>query len=633
MSDSIKHECGIGLIRLLKPLDHYKAKYGNALWGLNRMFLLMEKQHNRGQDGAGLGCIKINLDEGRPFMKRTRNNGASPWMNVVSELTDKLEDLKLRNPEKYNQTSFLKENFDFAGEVLLGHLRYGTHGAQSLDYCHPVVRSNNWRTRSLLVAGNFNLTNVDTLFDHLVSLGQHPRFFSDTETVLERIGHYLDEEVQRLYDNHRKATSDNRTISELISRDLDLVRVLRNAAKKWDGGYTMGGLTGNGDAFVIRDPNGIRPAYYWSDDEVVVLASERPAIATVFNVDYSDIKELDPGKALVVKSDGRMMIKSFTEALPKKSCSFERIYFSRGNDPEIYNERMKLGGLLVPEILKAIKYDLDNAVFSYIPNTAETAFLGMIRETETWLNQHKAERIKEGAGKLRDDEITTILDMRPRVGKVVLKDVKLRTFITEDSRRDEMVGHVYDVTHGILRPGLDSLVCIDDSIVRGTTLKQSILKILGRLNPKRIIIASSAPQIRYPDCYGIDMSQLGKFIAFEAAIALLKERGMEYIIRDLGKEILALKANDLMESKNLVKRIYAPFTEEEVSRKISELLTPEGLEGKVQIVFQPLSSLIKAIPNHKGDWYFSGDFPTPGGNRVTNQAYLNWLEGSLARAY
>ena len=376
MSDSIKHECGIGLIRLLKPLEYYKEKYGSALWGLNRMFLLMEKQHNRGQDGAGLGCVKIKIKEGEPFMKRIRNNKASPWMNVVSELTDKLEDLKLRHPNEYNDTEFLKQNFDFAGEILLGHLRYGTHGAQAIDYCHPVVRSNNWRTRSLLVAGNFNLTNVDTLFDHLVGLGQHPRFFSDTETVLERIGHFLDEEVERLYKQHRNSIDDNRVISNLISRDLDIQRVLKNAAKKWDGGYTMGGLTGNGDGFILRDPNGIRPCYYWKNDEVVVIASERPAISTVFDVDYKDIIELDPGSAIIVKNDGRVMVKSFTEPQPKKSCSFERIYFSRGNDPDIYKERMKLGELIVPEILKTIDYNLEDAVFSFIPNTAETAFSG-----------------------------------------------------------------------------------------------------------------------------------------------------------------------------------------------------------------------------------------------------------------
>lgn len=593
----------------------------------------MEKQHNRGQDGAGIACIKMNAAEGQPYLHRLRSNKVSPWMNVVKKLNGQLAELKRLHPEKHKDADFLEKNFDFGSQLYMGHLRYGTHGENDISYCHPVIRSNNWKSRSIVTAGNFNLTNVHELFQYLVDLGQHPRYVSDTETVLERIGHFLDEENERLFKKFKKETSDNNKISDLIAKELDIRKVFRRAAKKWDGGYVMGGLIGCGDAFVARDPLGIRPAFYYANDEFAVVASERPAIATVFNVDVDDIKEVPPGKLFIVKADGEISVKTFAESEKKLSCSFERIYFSRGNDPDIYNERMELGRLLVPQILESLNHDLENAVFGYIPNTAETAFWGMIRGIETHMNAQKVEQIRGLNGSSAEVDIEKILMARPRVGKFVLKDVKARTFITDDLHRDEMVGHVYDVTQGIVKPWEDNLVCIDDSIVRGTTLRHSILNMLARLKPKKIVIVSSAPQIRYPDCYGIDMSQIERFIAFQAAVALLKERGMENKIFEVYQECLALEENGLLESKNAVKAIYDSFTEEEISRKIADLLTPPGFPCKVEIVYQPLSNLGKAIPNHRGEWYFSGDFPTPGGNRVTNRAFINYMQGVKARAY
>ncbi len=633
LSDPIKHECGLGLIRLLKPLKHYQDNCGSALWGLHKMFLLMEKQHNRGQDGAGIACIKLDAAEGQPYLHRIRSNQPSPLSHLIKQLKTELDQLKIPDPDRINDPGFLERNFDYSGQLLLGHLRYGTHGENDISYCHPVIRTNNWKSRSLVCAGNFNLTNVDELFQYLVDLGQHPRHVSDTETVLERIGHFLDDENQKLFQKFKSVKKSNYEISRLIASELDIRKVFKRAATKWDGGYVMGGLIGCGDGFVARDPLGIRPAFYYVNDEVAVVASERPAISTVFNVDYKDIREVPPGKMFIVKANGTVDIKSFTESKKKLSCSFERIYFSRGNDPDIYNERMELGRLLVPQILETINYDLENTVFGYIPNTAETAFWGMIRGIETYMNARKVEQIRGLNGESSDIDLERILLARPRVGKFVLKDVKARTFITDDLHRDEMVGHVYDVTHGIIRPGQDILVCIDDSIVRGTTLRHSILNMLGRLKPKRIVIVSSAPQIRYPDCYGIDMSQIDRFIAFQAVIALLRERGLESVMHKVYQQCLALEEEGLLESKNLVQALYKPFREEEISRKISDMLTPPGFGIRVDVVFQPLANLPKAIPDHRGDWYFSGNFPTPGGNRVTNRAFMNFMQGVKARAY
>lgn len=633
MSEQIKHECGIGLIRLLKPLKFYQEKYGTPLWGLNKMYLLMEKQHNRGQDGAGLASVKLNVPEGKPYLSRLRNNEPTPWGKLFKEVGAEMEKLEDRFPGITNDPDLLKEHFRFGGELLLGHLRYGTHGTYGIEACHPVLRLNNWRSRTLAVAGNFNLTNVTELFQYLVDLGQHPRYISDTETVLERIGHFLDAENQDLFNKFKEQTSDNHKISHMIEDSLDFRKVMQKAAKRWDGGYVMGGIVGSGDAFVARDPNGIRPGFFFQNDELLVVASERPAIATVFGVDYDEIKELERGHVLVAKKSGEITVKAFTEPLEKKSCSFERIYFSRGNDPDIYRERLALGDQLVPKILETINKDLDHTVFAYIPNTAEMAFWGMIKGVETFMNEDKIAKIRALNGKATDEDLVSILSSRPRVEKVVLKDIKLRTFITDDNARDDLVAHVYDITQGTITKGIDNLVVIDDSIVRGTTLKQSILSILGRLEPKKIVVVSSAPQIRYPDCYGIDMSQIGRFVAFQAAIALLNDRGMHGIVHQVYRECKALKENGLLESRNAVKAIYDQFSEDEISRKIAELLTPKGIKSKVEIVYQPLANLSTALPNHKGDWYFSGNYPTPGGNRVVNQAFINYVEGDLGRSY
>ncbi len=633
MSDQIKHECGIGMIRLKKPLKYYKDKYGTPLWGLNKMYLLMEKQHNRGQDGAGLASIKLDVPPGSPYLKRMRNNQNSPWGALFKEISEKMDLLKQTYPGIEQDEDLLNEHFAFAGELLLGHLRYGTHGSYNIDACHPVVRSNNWRSRTLAIAGNFNLTNVHDLFQYLVELGQHPRYISDTETVLERIGHFLDEENEDLHAKFKQQGKSKQEISDLIAENLDTRKIIQQSAKRWDGGYVMGGLIGCGIGWVARDPNGIRPCYYYENDDVIVVASERPAISTVFDVAYDDIKELEPGHMITIKRNGDFSIKAFTEPQEKKSCSFERIYFSRGNDPDIYRERMALGDILVPKILEHVNNDLEHTVFGYIPNTAETAFWGMIKGVETYMNQEKIRQIRELNGKATEEDLSRVLNARPRVEKVILKDIKLRTFITDDNARDDLVAHVYDVTQGIITPNVDNLVCIDDSIVRGTTLKQSILRILGRLQPKKIIIVSSAPQIRYPDCYGIDMSQIGRFAAFQAAIALLNERGMHGIIHQVYRECVALKDNDLLHTRNAVKAIYDLFTEDQISRKIADLLKPADLDCKVEIVYQPLANLAKAIPNHLGDWYFSGDYPTPGGNRVVNQAYINYVEGKGTRSY
>ncbi len=633
MSDQIKHECGIAFIRLRKPLQYYVDKYGTAAYGLNKLYLLMEKQHNRGQDGAGVANIKLDVSPGDRYISRVRSNSSQPIKEVFAKINEKLELIQKENPELLKDVDYLKKNAGFTGEVLLGHLRYGTFGRNSIENCHPFLRQNNWMTRNLVVAGNFNLTNVDELFNLLVDLGQHPKEQSDTVTVLEKIGHFLDMENQKLYKKFKSQGHSKLEISELIAKNMKVHRILRNAAEDWDGGYAMAGMIGHGDAFVLRDPSGIRPAFYYEDDEVVVVTSERPAIQTAFNIKIEEIKEIEPGHALIVKKDASILHKQIKEPLKKTACSFERIYFSRGSDFDIYQERKNLGKSICPEILKSINNDVKNSVFSFIPNTAETAFFGMSEGLNDYLNKVKEEKIKNlvAAGKM--DEISEVLSMRPRIEKIAIKDAKLRTFITQDDSRNDLVTHVYDITYGSIIPKQDNLVVIDDSIVRGTTLKQSILRILDRLQPKKIVIVSSAPQIRYPDCYGIDMAKLGDFIAFQAAIALLKEQRKDSIIEEVYKKCKNQESLPKEEIKNFVKEIYEPFTAVEISNKISELLTPAGINAEVQIIYQTIKGLHAAIPNHKGDWYFTGNYPTPGGNRVVNKSFIYYYEGKDLRAY
>ncbi len=633
MSDSIKHECGIALIRLLKPLDYYLEKYGTATYGINKLYLLMEKQHNRGQDGAGVANIKFDMKPGERYISRHRSNSSKPIQDVFDKINGAIQDVYEKDPERLNDTKWLKENVGFTGELFLGHLRYGTFGRNSIENCHPFLRQNNWMTRNLVVAGNFNLTNVDELFDLLVNIGQHPKEMSDTVTVLEKIGHFLDEENNKLFKEYKALGFTNEEISARIAKKLDIQNILENAASQWDGGYAMAGLMGHGDAFVLRDPSGIRPAHYYQDDEVVVVTSERPVIQTAFNVPLDSIKEIKPGHALIIKKDGSVSEEMVRQPMEEKQCSFERIYFSRGSDADIYKERKELGRSITPEVLKSIDYDVDNSVFSFIPNTAETAFYGMVKGMEDYINENKLKEIRALGPDATDEQLTEVLSKRARAEKIAIKDAKLRTFITQDSGRDDLVAHVYDVTYGALAKGKDNLVVIDDSIVRGTTLKQSIFRILDRLGPKKIVIVSSAPQIRYPDCYGIDMAKLGDFIAFVAAITLLKEQGKEAIITDVYKRCKAQVNLPKEEIRNYVKEIYAPFTAEEISSKISELLRPEGINAEVQIIYQTIEGLHKAIPNHKGDWYFTGDYPTPGGNKVVNKSFINYIEGSNERAY
>lgn len=634
MSDQIKHECGIGLIRLLKPLEYYQEKYGSALWGLNKMYLLMEKQRNRGQDGAGLGVVKLNSRPGHPYLHRLRDNKPNPWTNIFKQVDALLASLKEKHPVAWQEAEWVKQHFDYAGEVMLGHLRYGTHGDYGIEACHPVVRTNEYQNRCLALAGNFNLTNVDYLFQKLVELGQHPRYLTDTETVLERIGHFLDVANEHLYGKFKKEGYTRAEIVKLISEDLNLTKVMKNAAKVWDGGYVIGGIVGNGDAFVVRDPNGIRPCYYYHNDEYLVAASERSTISTIFSLDPYEIQELDPGHILSVKGrTGQIKLKPFTKAGEKLSCSFERIYFSRGSDVDIYRERKELGRQVVSKVLESIDHDLANTVFGYIPNTAESSFFGMMQELETYLNEHKVQKLAQMGPNPDPADLRRLINMRPRADKAILKDVKMRTFITDDSSRDDLVAHVYDITTGIIEPEMDNLVCIDDSIVRGTTLRRSILTMLARLHPKKIVVVSSAPQIRYPDCYGIDMSQIDRLVAFQAAIALLRERGMEDVIDKSYRKIKAMETEHTMDERNVVQDIYAPFTEDEISRKITEIIKPEAFDSDLEIVYQPLENLAKAIPDHLGDWYFSGNYPTPGGNRVVNQAFINFYEGKSTRAY
>ncbi len=633
MSEAIKHECGIVLIRLLKPLNFYLEKYGTTTYGLNKLWLMMEKQHNRGQDGAGVATIKLDVPPGTRYISRYRSNSAQPIKDIFEKINSSFYALQDKAPERLRDAEWMKKNVPFVGELLMGHLRYGTFGGNSIEYCHPFLRQNNWKTRNLVLAGNFNLTNVDELFDLLVKLGQHPKEKSDTVTVMEKIGHFLDDENQEIFQKYKSSKKRNEEISQLIGEEMDVQSILSRAIKEFDGGYAMVGMMGHGDSFVLRDPAGIRPAFYYKDDEVVVVASERPAIQTAFNVPLESISPIKPGHALIIKKNGDISEKLVRQPLPRKECSFERIYFSRGSDADIYKERKDLGKYLVPRILKSINFDFDNTVFSYIPNTAEASFFGL-REG---LNDHRIAKQKqlllEKGGKITAEELDKILNIVIRTEKIAIKDAKLRTFITGDSGRDDLVTHVYDSTYGVVRKGVDNLVLIDDSIVRGTTLKQSILRIMDRLRPKKIVIASSAPQIRYPDCYGIDMAKLGDFIAFQAAIALLKERGQKDLIQEVYKKSKAQEHLPKEQIVNYVTEIYRPFTADEISAKIAQLLTPEGLHAEVDIVYQSIEGLRMSCPNHTGDWYFTGDYPTPGGNKVVNKSFINYVEGKNVRAY
>lgn len=633
MTDLVKHECGIAVIRLLKPLEYYHEKYGTWRWGLNKLYLLMEKQHNRGQDGAGVVSIKFDLKPGKPYLFRHRSNSPSSINDVFGRINDLYNRIEEKNPEYLDDPAYARENIPFAGEIYLGHLRYGTFGNSTIDHVHPVMRENNWKSRNLVLAGNFNLTNTDELFNKLIELGQHPKAYSDTVTILEKVGHFLDEENQFLFRKYKNEGYTNQEISGLIESNLDVHKVLEDSSKDWDGGYTVAGIIGHGDIFVARDPWGIRPAFYYQDDEVVIVASERPVIQTVMNVPIEQVRELDPGNALLVKKDGRIIDKMIRMPHERLSCSFERIYFSRGSDSDIYRERKKLGELLTPQILKAIDNDLVNTVFSYIPNTAESAFYGMVKGIENNMLEEKTRTIIEKGNTLSEKEMTDLIAARPRVEKIAIKDVKLRTFISQEKDRDDLAGHVYDITYGTIREGVDNLVIIDDSIVRGTTLKKSILKILDRLLPKKIVIVSSSPQIRYPDCYGIDMTKLGDFVAFHAAIELLKDTGREKMIMEiykLSKEQQNLPREQIV---NYVKEIYKPFTAEEISAKITALLKPSDLKAEVEIVYQTIGNLHAACPNDKGDWYFTGNYPTPGGNKVVNTSYVNFIESRNQRSY
>ena len=630
MSDLLQHECGIAMLRLKQPLQYYIDKYGSAFYGLNKMYLLMEKQHNRGQDGAGLANIKLDVPPGKRYISRIRSVDSRPIQDVFSRIMPRFEGL---SSEQLKDSQFLQEEMAFTGELFLAHLRYGTYGKNQVENCHPFLRQNNWRTRNLVVAGNFNMTNTDELFDKLVGLGQHPKEKADTVTILERIGHFVDVENQRLFDQYKQEGLANEDISGRIAEEIDLPTVLKHAANSLDGGYVMCGMIGHGDAFVMRDPNGIRPAFFYEDDEVVVITSERPVIQTAFNVSTEDVHEIQPGHALIIKRDGTVSMPQVKQPGERKACSFERIYFSRGNDQDIYTERKELGRQLVPQIMEAVEHDLDNTVTSFIPNTAETCFYGLVKGLEDHLSQAKISRIIGLGANPDPDEVKSILDERARVEKIAIKDAKLRTFITEDANRDDLVAHVYDIAYGTVNPGQDNLVVIDDSIVRGTTLKRSILRILDRLNPKRIVVASSAPQIRYPDCYGIDMARLGDFVAFQAAISLIKERGMEHLIDEVYAKCKAQIELPKEENTNQVKAIYEPFTTEELNDRISQLLTPKGMKAEVKIVFQSIEGLHAACPNHQGDWYFTGDFPTPGGHKVVNRAFVYYVEGRNDRAY
>ena len=632
MSDSIKHECGIAFLRLLKPLEFYKEKYGTAFYGIQKMYLLMEKQHNRGQDGAGFASIKLDVEPGERYISRLRSNEPQAIQDVFAQINGRINEKMIENSNYDDDVQIQKANLPYLGELYLGHVRYGTFGKNSIENVHPFLRQNNWMHRNLLLAGNFNMTNVKELFNSLIELGQHPKEMADTVTVMEKIGHFLDEEVTDLYQECKENGLSKREASAVIAEKLDLVKILKRASKNLDGGYAMAGLLGHGDGFVFRDPAGIRPAFYYQDDEIVVVASERPVIQTVFNVDFDKVQELQPGNALIVKKNGTVSEQNIITPTIKKACSFERIYFSRGSDAEIYQERKNLGKLILPAVLDAIDNDTDNTVFSYIPNTAETSFYGMVEAAQDFLNQRKIAVILENKETLSAEKLQDLLSVKIRTEKVAIKDAKLRTFITEDSSRDDLVAHVYDVTYGVIKP-TDNLVIIDDSIVRGTTLKMSIIKMMDRLKPKSIIIVSSAPQIRYPDCYGIDMAKLEGLVAFKAALELLKERNLYHIVDQVYAKCKLQENMKDNEVVNFVTEIYAPFQPQEISDKIAQMLTSETVKAKVKIIFQTVDNLHMACPNHLGDWYFTGDYPTPGGNRVVNRAFMNFYEGKDARAY
>ncbi len=633
MSDQIKHECGFVLIRLRKPLEYYKEKYGTWMYGLNKLYLLMEKQHNRGQDGAGLASLKLDLPSGSRYLNRKRSNKQNPIQDVFSGVNEMIEKVEGLTPELLKDPSWAKEHAPFAGELYLGHLRYGTFGRHSIDYVHPVMRENNWRSRNLVVAGNFNLTNVDEIFKNLEDLGQHPKDFTDTVTILENVGHFLDEENQYLFRQYKNEGYSNREITFKIEENLDVKKILERSSRRWDGGYVIAGMVGHGDAFVARDPWGIRPASYYIDDEIVVVASERPVIQTALNVRFKDIQELKPGHALIVKKNGEVSEELIRVPQERRSCSFERIYFSRGSDKLIYKERKELGRLLAKSLLEKVDYNLEDTVFSYIPNTAETAFYGMMDGVRDYTTQWKLDKIMELKDDMDREHINAILSVQPRMEKIAIKDVKMRTFIADDASRDDLVAHVYDVTYGVVKNNIDTLVVIDDSIVRGTTLKKSILRILDRLHPKKIIIVSSAPQIRYPDCYGIDMAKLGDFCAFSAAIELLKENDMQSVIDEVYKKCKEQQNLPKEEIVNYVREIYKPFTVEQVSDKIAEMLTPPDIDAEVEVVYQTIENLHKACPDDNGDWYFTGKYPTAGGNKVVNTSFINFVEGRNARAY
>tara|TARA_B100001093_G_scaffold77862_1_gene68921 strand:- start:12756 stop:14654 length:1899 start_codon:yes stop_codon:yes gene_type:complete len=632
MSDAIKHECGIAHIRLLKPLEYYKKKYGTAFYGINKMYLIMEKQHNRGQDGAGFASIKLDMNPGQRYISRVRSVAQQPIQDIFAQVNQRINTALEANPEIREDINKNKHMLPYLGEVMLGHVRYGTFGKNSVESVHPFLRQNNWMHRNLILAGNFNMTNVRQLFDNLVEIGQHPKDYTDTITIMEKIGHFLDDAVAKLYKKLKKEGYNKMQCSSLIAERLNLKKILKKAAKNWDGGYAMAGMIGHGDSFVFRDPAGIRPAYYYKDDEVVVVASERPVIQTVFNVDFDSVKELPPGSAIITKKSGATSIDQILAPVERKACSFERIYFSRGSDAEIYRERKLLGKLIVPEVLKTVDFDIKNTVFSFIPNTAETSFLGMIETVDAYLNQRKTKEILKGKRSLSAEKVTQILSVHTRVEKIAIKDVKLRTFITEDSSRDDLVAHVYDVTYGVIKPE-DNLVIIDDSIVRGTTLKKSILKMMDRLSPKRIVVVSSAPQIRYPDCYGIDMANLEGLVAFRAALSLIKDAGKSKLIDSVYAKCKSQQDLKDSEVQNFVKEIYAPFSAEQISDKIAELLSAEGINAEVKIIFQTIENLHRACPKNLGDWYFTGNYPTDGGNRVVNQAFINFYEGNNQRAY
>jgi len=632
MSDALKHECGIALVRLLKPLEFYKEKYGSAFYGIQKMYLMMEKQHNRGQDGAGFASIKLDVEPGERYISRVRSNQAQPIQDVFAQINERINEEMTSHPEYADDVAAQKANIPYIGELFLGHVRYGTFGKNSIESVHPFLRQNNWMHRNLILAGNFNMTNVKELFQNLIDLGQHPKEMADTVTVMEKIGHFLDNAVTDLYQECKNEGYNKREASPVIAERLDIARILTRASKNLDGGYAMAGLLGHGDAFVFRDPAGIRPAYYYQDDEVVVVASERPVIQTVFNVPFDKVKEIDPGSALIIKKSGLVSMKEILTPTVKKACSFERIYFSRGSDAEIYQERKNLGKLILPAVLDAINQDTDNTVFSYIPNTAETSFYGLVEAAQDFLNQRKNNYILENRNTLTAETLQELLAVKIRTEKVAIKDAKLRTFITADDSRDDLVAHVYDVTYGVIKPE-DNLVIIDDSIVRGTTLKKSIIKMMDRLNPKRIVIVSSAPQIRYPDCYGIDMAKLEGLVAFRAALELLKERNLYHIVDEVYAKCKAQENYKDTDVVNYVTAIYEPFTDQEISDKIAEMLSSPEIKAEVKIIFQTVEDLHVACPKNLGDWYFTGDYPTPGGNRVVNRAFMNFYEGKDARAY